>query len=502
MNDLRRRAIRGGVAKVAAQGIGLPLRVGSLMVLARLLEPRDFGLVAMVTAVTGVFSLFKDFGLSTATVQRPAVTDDQMSTLFWINLLAGAVLCLVCVAGAPLIAAFYREPRLSPIMTFLAAGFVFNAAGVQHSVVLQRQMRFVALSIIDVAALLISVSTGVGLAVAGFGYWALVAMSIMLPLATTTGCWIAAAWIPGRPRRRAEIRSMIRFGGTLTLNSIVVYIGYNLEKVLLGRFWGAANIGLYGRAYQVITIPTENLNSAIGGVAFSALSRVQHDPERLRSYFLKGYSLVLALTIPLSFACILFADDLMLVVLGPKWTEAAAIFRLLAPTILIFALINPLGWLLFSLGLVDRSLKVALVLAPVVIAGYVLGLPYGPRGVAFGYSAMLTLWAVPHIWWCVHGTVISLRDIWRTVSRPLASSFIAAVFALALQISLGRNFSPLLRLCLEGSVMLAVYSIMLLGVMRQRAFYFSLVEGLRARPAEDRVGDVAVVTAIAHGHAG
>ena len=166
---------------------------------------------------------------------------------------------------------------------------------------------------------------------------------------------------------------MMRFGGLITLNGLIVYIAYNLDKILLGRYWGAGIIGIYGRAYQLINIPTDNLNSAVGSVAFSTLSRLQHDQERLKSYFLKGYSLVVTMTLPITFACALFADDLIFVMLGPKWQGAVPIFRLLAPTILIFAVINPLGWLLYSLGLVGRSLKIALVIAPLVTAGYLSG---------------------------------------------------------------------------------------------------------------------------------
>lgn len=481
MKDLKEKTIRGGFAKVFAQAVSLPLRMGSLMVLARLLDPKDFGLVGMVTAITGVFSLLKDFGLSTAAVQRATVTDEQISTLFWINMLVGAILCLLSLVAAPLIAAFYHEPQLSAVMAVLGTGFVFNAAGVQHSVLLQRQMRFTALAVIDVVSLFVSVAIGVGMAMSGFGYWAIVAMTVSLPFVATVCYWVTAAWLPGRPRRQVGIRSMMRFGGTLTLNGVVVYIAYNLEKVLLGRFWGATTVGLYGRAYQLITIPTENLNSAIGGVAFSALSRVQDDPGRLKSYFLKGYSLVLSLTVPITVACVLFADDLIRVVLGPKWTEAAAIFRLLAPTILIFGLINPLGWLLFALGMVGRSLKVALVLAPLVIAGYVLGLPYGPKGVAFGYSAVMALWVVPHIAWCVHGTVVSLRDILRVVSRPFLSIVVAAALAFGAQSFYGNMLSPLLRLLLGTTVLLGAYLVMLLYVMGQKAFYLDLLEGLRGR---------------------
>src|SRR6201997_4598661 len=198
---------------------------------------------------------------------------------------------------------------------------------------------------------------------AGYGYWALVAMTLIAPTINTLGSWLTTAWIPGRPRRRVGIRSMMHFGGTVTLNGLVVYIASNFEKVLLGRFWGAAALGIYGRAYQLISIPTDNLNYAVGEVAFSALSRLQDDPTSLRNYFLKSYSLVLALTIPITIAVALFGPDLIFILLGPKWKDAAPIFRLLAPTILVFALINPIGWLMFSLGMVVRSLKASLVFA-------------------------------------------------------------------------------------------------------------------------------------------
>src|SRR5271169_3413575 len=338
--DLKGKTIRGGFARLCAQGTNLLLRVCSLMVLARLLGPRDFGLVGMVTAFTGVLMLFRDFGLSAAAIQRTTVTEEQISTLFWINVSAGALLGLVTVAMAPIIAAFYDEPRLFGVTVVLALGFLFNAAGVQHSALLQRQMRFTALAVISVVSLIVGTAIAIGGAEAGYGYWALVAMSVTSPLIATIGFWLTTGWVPGRPQRRAGIRSMMHFGGTLTLNGLVAYIAYNGEKVLIGRFWGTDAIGIYGRAYQLVNIPTDNLNGAIGEVAFSALSRLQDDPVRFKSYFLKGFSLVLGLTLPITIACALFADDVVFVLLGPKWKEAAGIVRLLAPTIAIFAIIN------------------------------------------------------------------------------------------------------------------------------------------------------------------
>lgn len=280
---------------------------------------------------------------------------------------------------------------------------------------------------------------------------------------------------------------MMRFGGTMTLNGLIVYVASNFEKVLLGRFWGAEAIGIYGRAYQLIRIPTDNLNSAVGEVAFSALSRVQDDPSRLRSYFLKGYSLVLALTVPATVACALFADDMILVLLGPKWKEAAAVFRLLAPTILVFAIANPLSWLLCSIGLVGRGLKMALVIAPLMIAGYFIGLPYGPRGVALAYSVVMMLWVVPVIVWSIHGTVISFRDILVAVSHPAVSSVVAAGFALGVRLVCGQSVSVLFRLLLESAVLFGAYGLMLLFVAGQKSVYMDLLHGLKGPlPVEEK----------------
>jgi O-antigen/teichoic acid export membrane protein len=479
MQDLKAKAIRGGAARLCAQGANFILRLGSLMILARLLGPKDFGLVGMVTAFTGVLTLFRDFGLSAAAVQRTTVTEEQISTLFWINLLLGALLSFVALAMAPVIAAFYHEPQLLGVTSVLAIGFLFNAAGIQHAAILQREMRFTALSVISVVALTVSTAIAVYAAKAGYGYWALVSMTVTPPIIATIGFWLTTGWVPGMPRKLAEIRAMMHFGGSLTLSGLLVYIAYNADKVMIGRFWGADAIGIYGRAYQLVNIPIDNLNSAVGEVAFSALSRLQNDPIRFRSYFLKGFSLVLGLTLPVAIACALFADDVVFVLLGPKWNAAAPIVRLLAPTIAIFAIINPLGWVVFSLGLVARGLKVGPVLAVIMISGYVIALPYGPTAVAFAFSATLTLWAIPHIWWCVHGTAISFWDILVAVSRPLASGILAGALAFGARLICGQLVSPLPRLVLETSILLVTFFGTLLFVAGQKSLYLEVLRGLK-----------------------
>jgi len=485
MQDLKEKTIRGGAARLGSQAASLALRMGALVVLARLLGPRDFGLVGMVTAFTGVLTSFRDFGLSAAAVQRADITRDQHSALFWINVLLGALLALVTLAAAPAIAAFYHEPRLLWMAAVLGTAFPFNAMGIQHSALLQRQMRFATLAAIGVLSLTVGTAIAIGGAAIGYGYWALVASSVTTPLVASIGCWLATGWVPGMPHRRAGIRSMMHFGGTLTLNGIIAYIACNADKVMIGRFLGVDAIGIYGRGFQLVNTPIDNLNS-VGEVAFSALSRLQNDPARLRSYFLKGFSFVLGLTLPITIACALFADDIVLVLLGPKWQASTEIVRLLAPTIAVTAVINPMGWLIYSLGLVRRSLKIALVFAPIMILGSVLGLQYGAAGVAFAYSAVMVLWVVPHVAWCVHGTAIFLSDVAAAVIRPLACGVVAGVLGYAARLMCGDLLSPSLRLVVESGVLAVTFFAVLVFVAGQKALYVDLLRGLvRGRPVQD-----------------
>ena len=206
MKDLKERTIRGGSARVLAQVTNLALRVVSVMVLSRLLGPRDFGLLGMVTAFTGVLDLFRDFGLSTASVQRKTVTQKQSSNLFWINLSVGAGLTVIALMIAPLIGSFYHEPRLFSLTLVVASGLLVNGAGIQHAALLQRQMRFTSLACISIVSIMVSTAIAVVGALAGYGYWALGAMTVSQPFVATTGFWLVARWVPSMPSKGAGVR--------------------------------------------------------------------------------------------------------------------------------------------------------------------------------------------------------------------------------------------------------------------------------------------------------
>jgi len=483
--DLKQRSVRGGVVAVLAQGLTFVLQTGSTIVLARLLSPEDFGLLGMVVAMTGFLTLFRDAGLGLASVQREILTREQASTLFWINAAVGAALTLLAVAMAPLLVVFYKDPRLLAVTIASAAAFLFSGLAVQHRALLNRAMRFATMAKIDVLALAGGASIAVSMAALGCGYWALVGMAVGIPVITAAAVWIAMPWLPGRPARATGVRSMLHVGGAVTLNSLVVYLAYNTEKILLGRFWGAEALGLYGRAYQLATLPVQQLNASMSNVAYPALSRAQGDAERVRRAFLEGYSVVVSMTIPVTIGCAVFAEEIVRVMLGAKWVGAAEVLRLLAPAVLGFALVNPFGWFLQATGRVRRSLNMAFLIAAVVILGILAGLRHGPTGVALGYSTAMVLLVVPCVAWAIHGTGMTAGDYWDALKRPLVSGAMAGAAGLHFKFTCEAVLVPIPLLILGLTLMAGVYVLALLVVMGQKNRYADLMRQVlqRNRPA-------------------
>ena len=454
--------------------------------------------MGMVVVVIGFLGLFRDAGLGMATVQRLEVTHEQTSTLFWINVAVGAILAVLCAAFAPLLVAFYHEPRLYWVAVVSGATFIFNGLSAQHGALLQRGMRFVTQAKIDVLSLAVGSGTGIVMALLGCGYWSLVGMAMAISIVGAAAVWLAVPWVPGPPRCRSGIWSMLNFGGLATCNSFVVYLAWNAEKLLLGRFWGADALGLYGRAFQLVTLPVQQLNTAVSGVAFPALSRIQHDAKRLARSFLRGFSLLISATIPITITCALFAEEIVRVVLGAKWMEAAPIFRLLAPVAVVFAVANPLSWLVLSTGRIGRALSISTATTPLVILGIVLGLSHGPKGVALGYSSAMTLLVIPIAAWSKHGTGITWADLWEATKPPFLSGLLAGAAGLLVKLTLGDSLAPILYLAVGLAVVLGIYAWVLLIFMRQKHIYMDVLSQLLPRTQPRQEGTVELRPAVSN----
>src|SRR5438876_1871370 len=290
--NLKKHTISSGAVTLSAQVAKFFLNLVSTMVLARLLTPRDFGLVAMVTTVTGFLRVFKDAGLSIATVQRDRITHAQVSNLFWINLALSIVSSLVVAAMAPVLAWFYRDPRLIGITLLLSTTYLLSGSTVQHQALLKRQMRFKAMAVIEVGALTTGVVVGVVMALLGFRYWSLVASSLSIEAAGFLLTWSISRWRPQLPSRRSGVGPLVRFGANRTASDFITSVARGSDNLLIGRVFGPGPVGLYSRASDLLMRPLEQFLSPINAVFLPALSCLHSQPERHRPTFLRLYEAI------------------------------------------------------------------------------------------------------------------------------------------------------------------------------------------------------------------
>jgi len=400
----------------------------------------------MIAAVTGFAGIFKDMGLSMATVQREKVTHEQVSTLFWINVALGTTVMLAVMALAPAIAWFYAKPQLLSLAIVMAVSFLFGGLTVQHQALLRRQMRFRALAAIKVTSFLAGVTVGILCALAGLGVWSLVYLLLAEAAFNALAIWVACPWRPGMPKRGAGIRPMLAFGGNLTGFSILNYFARSLDNVLIGKFCGGFALGLYSKAYGLLLLPLRQITGSAAAVAVPTLSRVQTDAERYRRYYLKAIAAISFVAMPGVAFLIVMADVVTDVVLGPKWAGAAWIFAALGAAALVQPVYTTAGWLHVSIGRPDRMLRWALVACPVTVLAFVIGLPFGAMGVAVSYATFNVLAAVPCLWYACRPTPVRLRDVLMVLPRPFLAAVTVALPLVVLRTQFGILPKSLYRL--------------------------------------------------------
>jgi len=420
LGDLKGRTISGTFITIASQGTQFLLNLASIMAMARLLAPKDFGLYAMVTTVMGFLWMFQDAGLSTATVQRQEITHAQVSNLFWVNVGLGGVTTLVVAALAPVVAWFYREPRLVGVTLVLSGTFLLASSAVQHIALLNRQMRFKAIAMISVVSPLAGYLTGVGMALSGYGYWALVGAAVTQAAVKLVLAWLISGWRPKLPSRNTQTWHMLTFGAHITAGSLMFSLARGMDNLLIGRFFGAAAVGLYSRASILLIRPLEQFTIPINAVLIPALSRVQTEPERYRRTFLRVYEALALMSFLFTGLLLPLARPLTLVVLGPKWEQAAPIFAGFS----IAALCIPLGgastWLFQTQGRGKDWLFASLLGSFFTVASFVAGLPFGPVGVAIAYSAAVLFLGMPNIYYFAgRQGPVSTADLWSVIFRYL-----------------------------------------------------------------------------------
>jgi PST family polysaccharide transporter len=357
------------------------------MVLARILAPHDFGLIAMVTTILGFLRVFKDAGLSTATVQREGITHAQVSNLFWVNVALSGAISLFVAALSPTISWFYREPKLLQITLLLSITFLLEGSAVQHIALLNRQMRFKALALIQVSSLLAGVLAGIVMALTKCGYWSLVGFQLTTSFSTFVLAWFTSGWWPQLPTRGSGTWPLLTFGANLTASTFIWSLARGADSLLVGKIFGPASVGLYSRAGAMLMRPLEQFITPLQTVFVPTFSRLQDRPEQYRRAFLRIYQAIAVASLFFTALLLALSHPLTLFVLGVKWEKASPIFAAFTIAALIYPVASAAGWLFTSQGR-GRDWLLAITLASAVTVGsFIAGLPFGPAGVAFAFSA-------------------------------------------------------------------------------------------------------------------
>lgn len=430
-SSLAHTAARGAAVTAAGQGVRVGLQLVGLVVLARLLSPSDYGLFAMVVLIIGVGEVFRDFGLSSAAVQAPTLSIHQRNNLFWVNTGIGVTLCLSTVAGAPLIAAVYDEPRLVPLATLLSVTFLASGATTQYRADLNRQLRFTTLVVADVGGQVVGLVVGVTTALAGWGYYALAAMSLTQATLGLVAMAIGCGWIPGRPRRDVPMRAFFRYGAGLVAAQLLGYGAKSTDSIVIGASLGATPLGLYSRAFQIMSLP-QQVQAPATRIALPLLARVQDDPQRFGDRLVRAQGLLLHATAVSVAVPAAVAPSLFAIVLGAEWVPAAPVFQVLAVGSFATMASYACYWVFLARGLTASMFRFSLWARPLTILALVVGVHWGLYGVAIAYSAVnLLLWPL-HYWWLARITEMPTRALMSNGARVVTlygGASVAAVIA-------------------------------------------------------------------------
>lgn len=425
------RAVRGVAVTMGGQLTRMVVQIVSVMVLARLLTPHEYGLFAMVMAIAGVSEIFRDFGLSNAAIQAPTLSRGQRDKLFWVNSGIGLTLGLVIVALSFPISAIYRQPELVALTQFMAIAFALNGVATQHQASLSRKLRFGALALVDVFASVGALGTAITLAVLGFGYWALAWQLVAQSFLTLVLSVSFARWLPGLPRRDVSLAGFYRFGWNIVSSQLINYAANNADSLIIGFRFGASALGLYSRGFQLLMNPLNQLRSPITRVAVPVLSRVQDERERFNRFITTG-QIALGYSLVAGLAFIAGASDpIVRVFLGQDWIDAGPVLRFLAIAGAFQTLAFVGYWVYVSRGLTAVLFRFTLMSASMKVVFVVIGSQWGIVGVAAGFALEPILSWPLSIWWLSRATDIPRRSLLLGVVRLGGLGTLAGVAAWA-----------------------------------------------------------------------
>lgn len=464
--DLGQRAVRGGVVSIAMQYGNGALQVIGTIILARLLTPSDFGLVAIIVVLTNFVPLLIDFGLGDATTQRSKINPGQISCLFWITSGVGTAVAIVVAACSPLIAAVYHEPRLEPIALCSAITFVLWGLSNQHLALLRRTMQFGRIASIQLMATLVGNLVAIAFAIVGYGYWALVVRPIANALWVAVGAWRGCPWRPGAPVIDAEVKSMTRFGLHVMGFSITYSVSKAVDRILLALYYKPAVVGYYQNATTLYENSIFMALAQVHTVGSAALSKLQSNPVALAEKYKAALSTLAFFVMPLAAILSVTGEDVTVVLLGAKWRVAGLLFRIIALRGIFQVIEGSQGWLHLSIGRADRWRNWGFVTLALQIVAVLAGLPFGPTGVAIACVVEGVIIAFPSISYAGRPIGVGSGLAVQAVAPQLIGAISAAAAGTWLQMTVLGHLPILARIIVSTCFCAFIYLTIVVGLFR------------------------------------
>lgn len=434
------------------------LQYVSLVLLARRLGPEPYGLVGMVLVFSGFAALLAEFGFGSAIVQDKSLTEDQIVTVFWINLASGLALAAAFLGLAPSIGRFYHAPALVPIARVLSITFLSGTLGIVPRAILQRAMDFRRIALVDVSASILGNATAITLVYLGAGVF-----SIVVGVVTTSVCTALLLLVSARfrPRARFQPRTVgrvLRFGGNLTGFQLVNYWSRNADNMIIGRTMGTSALGLYSRAYSLMVLPLSQLVAMISSVMFAAMCAIQDDRPRTRSFFLRALGVIAFFSFPMMAGLFVVAEPFVVTVIGPRWIGVVPVLRIFCWVGAMQAIGGPLGWIYTSQGRTDLMFRWGVAAAVALVGAIVVGAAFGSiTSVAWAYAAMTTLLTWPGIAYAGRLIDVGVRDVARIAAGPGLASLAMAAIVWAVGRRLPDGLRTWQRLAIEVAAGVLVY---------------------------------------------
>lgn len=394
---LKKKTIHGVAWAGISQGLQLAIRLGLIIVLAHLLTPVDFGLVAMVLVFTNFLMIFKDFGLTAAIIQRKEITTTQLSTVFWVNVIIGIVLVLITCSLAPYIATFYAESRLIDITIVLSIIFLISSVSFVQSALLTKSMDFKKLAVIKIFSLGVSSLLAVILAYWQYGVWCLVWQLVLVSLIETIMLWMSCDWRPGFLFRGREIKELLGFGANLIGFSFINYFIRNFDDLLIGRFLSPASLGFYFLAYRLLLFPVENITYVVARVTFPAFSMIQDEKKKISAAYVQVVRVIASLTFPLMTLVLIIAPELIGTFLGAQWHRTIFLVQIFALVGLVESIGALNGTIYYSQARTDLQFRVGAAFSVIYVSAFLIGIRWDVEGVAIGYATASLLVTYPSL---------------------------------------------------------------------------------------------------------